>query len=301
MQTLSIEQFSPKKAELQSLASKYSALEINGLEDSAGYALVDTARKDLKRKRVDIQKTGKGLRDEATQFNRAVMAMEKDLIGIIEPLEKELTDKQERIDQEKDRIARRVLLPERFAKLSEIGIELLEEEILGMDTEAFHEFLNVKTTEFLKEKAKQLQEREDALKREQELEAAKKQAREDAEKAAALESERKAKEAIEREERIKREAEEAIEAEKKKAADERQKLIDDQKRKDDQAKKDKEDAERKAKEDAARLAAEEEKARKNEKYQEFLAKNGYTNEDEFIIQRNGETFTIFKKIDSITL
>ena len=82
MEKLDIEKFNPTKAEIVALAEKYKSLTIKGVDDKQGYALVDEARKELKKVRVKIAKDGKLLRSEAVDFQKAVIAKEKDRPGI---------------------------------------------------------------------------------------------------------------------------------------------------------------------------------------------------------------------------
>ena len=101
MESLNIEKFSPKKAELIALADKSKGLVINGVDDKIGYSLVHDTRMELKRARVEIAKTGKNLRADALSFQKAVIEKEKELIAIIEPVEKDLELKQEAIEKRK--------------------------------------------------------------------------------------------------------------------------------------------------------------------------------------------------------
>ena len=251
---LEIEKFNPTKAELSSLASKYSSLEISGIDDKTGYLIVDEARKDLKSKRVLIAKTGKAMRDDANKFAQ---------------------DKQCLIDDERVKIERQELLPVRKKQLSEIDIELSDDEVLLMDDKKFNEFLVEQKSIFLYKKEQELKAKEEKLAREKELEDAKKQA--------VLEAE---KQAEARERQLKIDAENAArqaEVDKKNAVEAERMRIE-------QAEKDRIEAER----------IEKAKTEKNKTYKEWLAKNGY-NEDEYIIQQNGNTFTMYKMIDQISL
>lgn len=184
MKNLNIEKFNPTKIELTDLVNKYKGLDIKDVDDKVGYSLVDQARKDLKAKRVSLQKIGKDLRGDALVFQRAVIAKEKELISIIEPLEKDLKSKQDEIDLAKAREERRALLPERKNKLAEIIVVARDEDLLDMDEKEFDKFYDAKNREYLAEKERVLKEKEDKLKRDQEIEQIKVQAKIDAEKEA---------------------------------------------------------------------------------------------------------------------
>lgn len=306
---MNIEKFSPQKAELQALSQKYISLEINGINDISGYAIVDEARKDLKRKRVAITNTGKELRQEALVFQRKVIAVENELVAIIEPVEKELKAKQETIDKEKLRIQRREILPTRVEKLAKIGVVLEDNILLDMTAEDYDIFYNEKNAEYLAEKERKLKEEEDRINREKEIEEARKKAREEAERQAKLEAEKKAREVKEemikaeqeakaREDRIRKEAEEAqrlaVESAKRKAEEEKQALIDAQRKVEEEAERKRKEAEEKSKKEKE----ENDKLEKKKKYQEFLLSNGFTEEtkSEFYVQKTETDIILYKKV-----
>jgi hypothetical protein len=277
---LNIEAFSPKKAELIAAAEKYRSLKIRGVEDEDGYVAVDAARKDLKSKRCEIQKTGKELRAEAIAFQKAVIAKEKEYVGIIEPLELELEAKQEAIDKEREMNARRGLLPQRKSLLKEMGIDIDDEAILLMDNGKFQEFYNQKKEQYLAEKERAMNEEKTKIENERRIAEAREQARREAEERGKKELElqkMKAKEAVEKERKKAQEAQ-------KMAEEARERVIAEQKDAADKIEKE-------------RIAA----AKKLEglkKYQAFLKSHGWTkeNEDEFVIQREGDLISLFKKV-----
>lgn len=101
-----MEAFNPKKAELIATVEKYKDLKIKGVDDKEGYEKVRKARIELKNTRCDIAKKLKEARDPAIAFQNAVLALEKDLIEIIEPTEEALEKEEKRIEAEKARIKR---------------------------------------------------------------------------------------------------------------------------------------------------------------------------------------------------
>lgn len=338
MENLSIEKFSPKKAELITLAEKYKSLTIKGVEDKTGYLQVDTARKDLKKHISGIDKTRKALNEDALTFQRAVNKMAKDLVEIVESTKEDLEKKLKDIDEQKEKLKRMELAPVRKAKLVEINIEVEDDFILLMDDTRFNEFYYQKKADYEEakrikveaeaaEERRKLQEAQDkldadrkALEEEKRIEAAKKQAAEDAR----LQAERDAKLAADKAEQDKKDAltaaakekQDAIDAEQKKAKEaadkaekEKQDIIAEQKRKDDEriAKE-----EREAKEEIDRLATEkveQDKAEKMKKYQNFLKENdadkailitGEMPADQFVT-RKANIFTLYKKVSQIII
>jgi hypothetical protein len=60
------------------------------------------------------------LRADAITFQKAVIEKERELIGIIEPLEKELKAKEEEIEKQKETERRKESLPQRKEMLTEL-------------------------------------------------------------------------------------------------------------------------------------------------------------------------------------
>ena len=274
METLNIEKFNPTVAEINALVSKYATLEIKSIDDKAGYIAVDTARKELKKVRVEITKTGKAMREEAVAFQKAVIAKEKELVELVEPTEKALEAKQDAIDLEKEKQKRIGLLPERKAKLETIGYEWGNIDLLALDDTQFDTLFNQKNAEYLAEKERLMREEQEKL------EAEKRKIQEE-------------KEAKEREAR----RQEELDLARKQAAEQAIK---------DAERKAKEEAEQKIREEEQKIAAEkaeQEKLEKQKKYQDFLKANGYTEETkgEFYIERSGNNIMLYKKVGEITI
>lgn len=274
METLDLERFSPKEAELAALAEEGKHIVINGVDDKAGYELAQKVRIKLKNARVEIQKTGKLLRADALAFQKAVIEREKELIAIVDPVETELEQKQQVIDDEKERMKRVELLPHRRERLAEISLVVEDEVLLGMDGVQFESFMNEKRAEFLAAKEREMREeseRIEAEKRkmqeEKDAEEARKQREADIEKArkeGEAEAKRKAKQKeLEQEERVRKEKAEA--------------------------------------EESARREAEE--LEKNKRFQKFLKDNGYseTQKSEFFISKEVGKVVLFKKVAELSL
>lgn len=297
---LDIEKFNPKKAELVSIVENYKYLEIKGIDDKQGYAIVDEARKDLKRKRVEIQKTGKELREDAVAFQKKIIAVEKELISLIEPLEIDLGAKQDFVDKEKLKKTREILLPERKEKLLSVESEVDDSFLLEMGDVEFESFYNQKRSEFLSEKERKIKEVELKIQREKELQDAASLAKEKAEQAERqrieLEKTRLENERIETERRFAEQArkaeldkQEAIERERQKAEQEKIRLIQEQEEKERQ----------KIKAENEKIALEQGKL-KQKNYNDFLAKNDYQEGIEFLIVQKPDGIILYKKIDELT-
>lgn len=299
MENLNIEQFSPKKAELIALADSYKNLDIKGVDDKDGYAAVDAARKELKRHRVHVTKQGKALRQEALQFQKKVISLEKELIAIIDPVESMMIDKQEKIDQLILAKAREEQLPYRREKLASIGVSVEDSLLVVLNDLAFMEFFNQKHTEKIaeeqakieseraalaKESARLEEEKRIELARQEAAAAAAKQAKLDAEVAAA-QAELDKKKAVEEAER--------------KAQAEKQAIIDAQAAKEAE----RVQAEKKKAEDDA---AEKAKMEKKKAYVAFLTKNGCTQQGlldgKFKVEfESSNSVKLYQLIDQINL
>lgn len=315
MEKLNLEKFSPTKAELIKLCDEAKGLEIKGVDDKEGYNLVHSTRMKFKNTRVALAKIGKQLRTDSLAFQKAVIVKEKELIAVIEPTEIELANKQKLIDEEKEMIERQKLLPERKAKLEEIEMNVVDDDfILLMDDIKFDNFYNNAKAEYLEKKEAKIKEENERIEQEKRdkviREEAEKKAREEekerlelAKKQAELDKQK----AVEDEKRKARELEEKKEKEKQEAIDkaeaEKQTIIDENRRKEKQRLIN-EDMKRREEEEkirAEQLAKE--KKEKTKKYQNFLTDNGYTEKtkDNFYILRNGNQFTLYKKINSIII
>jgi len=301
MQNLNLDTFNPKKAELQTLSAKYKSLTIKGVDDKDGYKAVDAARKELKTTRVDLKKKGKEMRDEANQFSKNVIKLEKELVWEIEPMEKELKEKQEAIDELVKIEKRKEGLPARRERLAEIWVEISDEENLAMDWDEFSNFFADKKMEWLEERERKIKEAEEKAAEEkrivEEKEAEKKREEErkkelaEAEKRAAeeakKEAERKAREKIAKAKQDKVNAQEKAKQEKVRAEFEKARIEKEHKA---EIAKIKEDAEKKkkmeeyeAKMKKAQEEVEKEKAEKRVEYIKLRTSLWYTekNKHEF--------------------
>lgn len=288
MDNLSLEKFNPKKSELVELSKKFSSLVITGIEDVEGYQKVDEARKELKKQRVGIEKQGKEFRADALKFQKAVIAYEKELIEIIEPLEIELGQKQEVVDLEKQKIKMVVLLPDRKARLFDIDVMVEDDLILGMDSEEFDSFFNERKAEYLNAKELKIKEAEDKIKKEQEIREAEKNAR--------LEAEENAKREIElAKERAELDKKEAL----RKAEVEKQAIIDENNRKERVRL---EAEEKKKAEEAEKVRLEKEaktKLEKQKKYQQFLKDNNYNENEDYLLNKEDKVVLMRKVAEFI--
>jgi hypothetical protein len=293
MENLSLDNFSPKKNELIEAVKRYEDLKINNLDDLAGYNIVNEARKDLQKKRIEITTGGKQLRDGALQFQRNVIKLENELVAIIEPAEKRLKDMQQNYNDEKIKIARAKLLPERKEKLAKINVTIEDDVILLMDNVEFDKFYNEKNSLYLEEQNKILQEQQEKIKRDEELKKAKEEERKKVEEEKKLEIQ-KQKDKLKKEKELRKqqeiEAKEEAEKAKEKAEKEKIEAVEAEKKRNEEQKQNeiklKELEEKADKEKQERLE-------KEVKYRKFLEDNGCNKDtkDQFkILKENNQVF-----------
>lgn len=295
-----LEKFDPTEAQLREMVSKTAALTATDLEDKGQLEVVRKARIELKKTRVAIEKYGKSVREDALKFQKAVIAKEKDLIGIIAPEEDRLAKIEEEAAELAVRKERMERLPERKQRLAALGdgVEIPDEDLLLMDSTQFEGYFNSRVAD--KNEKARLKAEEDQRKRDEE--ARKEQDRKDAE---LKERERLA---AEKEEANKREAERleqekiAREREEKARQEERERLEREEKERKDREKREADEA---AKKEAEAKA----KRERAEKYKAFRASLGWTEETagdfyEQVIGKEGDAdhrVVIYKKAGEFNL
>jgi hypothetical protein len=102
-----LEKFDETTETLKALVEPVKGLTIKGLEDRDGFIQVREARLKLKSKRVEIEKNGRALRDNAIRFQKAVIARQEELVQIIVPEEIRLKQEEDHYEElkEQQRIA----------------------------------------------------------------------------------------------------------------------------------------------------------------------------------------------------
>ena len=313
-----LDKFDPQIAELQKIAEVSKSIVVTDLKDQKQLALAKVKRIELKGLRVNIEKTGKALRDKANTFNKAVLSKQHEMIGIIEPEEERLAE----IEAEATKIAeidkRKEYLPERKEKLNGIGddITISDTDILEMDDVRFFTYFNERTSDWNAEQVRKIEEEReaDARKKEEQIKVDTEIKRLEEVK----ENERKEKEEIERKEKSD-EAQAKIDIENAKIEEEKRKLENEKKELEHQ--KEIEATKKKAEEEAEILAklkfeadknaeekrlaietakkeAEEKALIKRKVFQEFLTKHSYSEKTktEFHIKDEETKVTLYKKL-----
>ena len=93
--------FDAARAELAELATQSAG--ITDITNKAGRDECHARRMVLKNRRLDIQKAGKAAREDAQAYTKAVIGVEKELVGLIEPEEDRLNALQDAWDSARER------------------------------------------------------------------------------------------------------------------------------------------------------------------------------------------------------
>lgn len=312
MENKDIETFDPTIAELNALVESTKGINASDLEDKAQLVIVTENRIALKKARVKIEKRGKELREEATAFNRKVIAKEKELIGIIEPEEERLAAIEQEAKLLEIKKSRMEKYPAREARIHALGFTVTDESDLNdMDDVQFEDHFNklvaIKNENDRLEAEKKNREEAERIEKERQeaqekinAENTRIKAEQDAKEAelnakqkviddenARIQREKEIKEA---EERARKEAE--IKAEQD-AKEKEQKRIENEK-----AESDKKELQRLQELEDERIGNE--KRQKSQKYQKMLSSYGYTSEtkDDYKIELIDGVYTIWKKLGS---
>ena len=289
---LNIEKFDPTTEQLTKMVKASQKIVVTDINDKEQIEVVRKTRIELKTARVAITKKGKEMREEALTFQKAVIAKEKELVAIIEPEELRLEAIEEEVKEKKLREERMALLPTRHEQLVAIGdgVTVTDEELLGMDTDAFTAHKNDRIAKkneqeriAMEAERQAIQAERDAIDREKEAQAREKKAREETQ----AEAERQLKLAKEESEmRVQREKEEADRRVKEAEARAKQ----EQKEKEEREAREKSEAE-------AKVKAEQEALDKKKKYQAWLTKNEYNEATHYLRNENG-TVTLYKIVST---
>lgn len=115
------------------LQTKAKTLEIKSIDDKEGYNLVDVTRKEAKKLKIEVENRRKELKADALAFGRLVDSEAARYSKPLEEAEAILSEKQKKIDEEKERIKlaneQEAKLPIRKLLLSEFTIKQNDEEI----------------------------------------------------------------------------------------------------------------------------------------------------------------------------
>lgn len=170
---LTLDKFYPQKAEL--IKQINEAKTITKVLTKEDYLLVEKKRKEFKSIASNFKNTWKDLRAEATAFNKSVLAVEKELLSLVEPERDRLTILSEEYEKAQEREKRKAEIPARMEELKRIFAisynaenidlppELSEDKLLELDQAWFALLLQDIKLDIIKRK----QEEEDKKRKEE--------------------------------------------------------------------------------------------------------------------------------------
>lgn len=301
---LSIDKIEYNKKELQELADKYSWIEIKDIHDKENIEKIKEWRKTLVKKRREIENIWKELRDDANKFRNQVLDREKEFKGILEDVEKELKEKEEKVKEMELKEERKHYIPYRQEMLHEfkekIAVDDSYETLIEMDNEEFWKYKEQKEKEYnekIQEEKRIEEERRKAQEEERRKEEKRKQ-EEERKRLEELDEERKNQTRklldgyhnsipINIPSRDNKDYKDMTEEEFRNYYNKLKEELDNEKQKQEEREKKKE----------------EERMRKNKEYQNFLKENWVKENDENIeIRRVWENkFEMWQKIDEKTI
>ena len=309
--------------ELLALVKEYEGVSIQGIDDKGGLELAKKAKKILGETRRDISEFRLNATKGIRELEKRMIAEERRLIGIISPIEDRLKAEIDEINEEKARLKRVALLPQRQEELKKLEVELTDDYVLSLDDKAYQELLNQSLAAFnqkLLDRQKELEERQQAI-RQQVIDAKIASRRDSLHAASAYLDENSIANLSDIEFdnfianwielRKKADAKEA--AEKKKAEEEayaaKVKDLEERQRQAEKDALDKIEKDRLAKEQAEEAAAikkeqdekrKQEELKKNKAVQDFLAKYAKEIKDNnYVLEQKSDSITLYKIIDKI--
>ncbi len=127
LMTFDVVKFDITRAEIAEISQKGMALTIRGLDDKTGFDAVHSALMDVVHRCAFIEKQGMAYRRKALDWNKAVLAEEKELLRLFQPVRDYLIDQKQRVVEEKERIEQEAenkilaILQARCDRLSDMG------------------------------------------------------------------------------------------------------------------------------------------------------------------------------------
>lgn len=152
--TTELQKFNVTDTAIAHMKEKYMSLSIDGIDDNDGYNAVKSSRMDVKKKRTEVEKVRKELKEDSLVYGRKVDSEAKRITSLLIPIEDYLEELQQQVDEKKGRIkqekqkAREELVQSRIDKFQKLG-KRIEYSILSlMNEETFSAALEKATTEF---------------------------------------------------------------------------------------------------------------------------------------------------------
>jgi septal ring factor EnvC (AmiA/AmiB activator) len=202
----------------------YMELTVASVNDKEGLKRVHDARMEVRRVRIDLEKSRKALVEDSVAFQKKVNAEAKRINGLIEPIETHLENQEAIVEREKERLRKieedrqREILTERLNDLAAVGFAMNPTFVQMMSEEDYAKLLDEKTAAFEAEQQRKIEEAAKAEAERKRLEAERAAFEAEKAEAARVERERQAMIEAERKEQQRKEAEARAEIERQQAA-----------------------------------------------------------------------------------
>jgi hypothetical protein len=96
--------FSLTEAAIAELTEQFMPLVINGIDDKEGLKQVSAARKEIKARRIDVDKRRKELVADALEYQRCINGEAKRITELLEPIETHLINEEKKVNDEIERL-----------------------------------------------------------------------------------------------------------------------------------------------------------------------------------------------------
>jgi septal ring factor EnvC (AmiA/AmiB activator) len=142
----------------------YMELKVVDVNDKAGLKKVHDARMEVRRVRIDLEKSRKALVEDSVAFQKKVNAEAKRINGIIEPIETHLENQEAIVEREKERLKKieedrqREILTKRLNDLAAVGFAINPTFVQMMNEDDFGKLLAEKTAAFEAEQQRKIEE-----------------------------------------------------------------------------------------------------------------------------------------------
>ncbi len=104
MASAAMQKFAPTDTAIAEMSEQYLPLQVSGIDDVEGLKAVHSARLVVKSHRVQVEKVRKELKADSLAYGRRVDGEAKRITALLEPIEQHLSDQENAVVAEKERI-----------------------------------------------------------------------------------------------------------------------------------------------------------------------------------------------------
>ena len=132
--------FSVTEQTVLAMKPQYLALRVNGIEDKEGLAAVHEARMKVVKARTTCEREHKAVKEDALRECQRSDQSKRDILALIAPIEKHLTDQEQAVENEKARIKQEredAIYRDRVKQIEAVGGSLPEITLRALSDEQF--------------------------------------------------------------------------------------------------------------------------------------------------------------------